>query len=199
MLVSAAPSAINAAVPGTMPGAPSGTPNEDPLALLRDLHLPQAVSDWPPALGWWLLTGLVLVGLIWVSRVLYRRYKRNAYRRLAQRELHAIAAEYSETQDARRALIAVQMLMKRAAMTAFNRAEVAALTGVAWAQFLDATSTTSRFSLGSGELLIDGPYQAKEAISSAELTALFSLCSQWLKSHSSASTVASPAASEQTL
>ena len=161
MLASAAPTTLPQAAPGIVPRAAS----EDPLAQLRDLHLPQAVADWPPALGWWLLAGLVLFGLVWFMRALYRRYQSNAYRRFAQRELTAIVAEHATTQDARRALSALQFLMKRVAMTAFNRAEVAALTGVAWTQFLDATSTTSQFSLGPGELLIDGPYEATQDLS----------------------------------
>ena len=56
-----------------------------------------------------------------------------------------IAANYNQTQDSRGALIALQLLMKRAAITAFNRTEVAALTGVAWTQFLDATSPKTYF------------------------------------------------------
>ena len=195
MLASAAPTTLPQAAPGIVPRAAS----EDPLAQLRDLHLPQAVADWPPALGWWLLAGLVLFGLVWFMRALYRRYQSNAYRRFAQRELTAIVAEHATTQDARRALSALQFLMKRVAMTAFNRAEVAALTGVAWTQFLDATSATSQFSLGPGELLIDGPYEATQDHSSQELTALFSICAEWLKNHSRASVVATPTASEQTL
>ena len=186
------------ATPTTLPQGAPGATSEDPLAQLRDLHLPQAVADWPPALGWWLLAGLVLFGLVWSMRALHRRYKSNAYRRFAQRELKAIVAEHAETQDARRALSRLQFLMKRVAMTAFNRAEVAALSGVAWTQFLDATSTTRQFSLGPGELLIDGPYQATQDHPSHELTALFSLCAEWLKHHSRASQVAVPAASEQT-
>lgn len=186
------------ATPTTLPQGAPGATSEDPLAQLRDLHLPQAVADWPPALGWWLLAGLVLFGLVWSMRALHRRYKSNAYRRFAQRELEAIVAEHAETQDARRALSRLQFLMKRVAMTAFNRAEVAALSGVAWTQFLDATSTTNQFSLGPGELLIDGPYQATQDHPSHELTALFSLCAEWLKHHSRASQVAVPAASEQT-
>ena len=195
MLASAAPTTLPQAAPGIVPRAAS----EEPLAQLRDLHLPHAVADWPPALGWWLLAGLVLFGLVWFMRALYRRYQSNAYRRFAQRELTAIVAEHATTQDARRALSALQFLMKRVAMTAFNRAEVAALTGVAWTQFLDATSATSQFSLGPGELLIDGPYEATQDHSSQELTALFSLCAEWLKNHSRASVVATPTASEQTL
>ncbi|MEJ6670123.1 MAG: DUF4381 domain-containing protein [Pseudomonadales bacterium] len=163
-----------------------GAMNNDPLANLRDLHLPEAVADWPPALGWWLLAGIFLIGLIWTARALYRRFKNNAYRRQAQLELKAIAANYNQTQDSRGALIALQLLMKRAAITAFNRTEVAALTGVAWTQFLDATSPKTIFSLGPGELLIDGPYQPSLAPSTTELTALFSLCGNWIKAHSKA-------------
>ena len=186
------------AAPTTLPQGAPGATSEDPLAQLRDLHLPQAVADWPPALGWWLLAGLVFFGLVWSMRALYWRYKSNAYRRFAQRELKAIVTEHAETQDARRALSRLQFLMKRVAMTAFNRAEVAALSGVTWTQFLYATSTTNQFSLGPGELLIDGPYQATQDHASHELTALFSLCAEWLKHHSRASQVAVPAASEQT-
>ncbi|MDP7406676.1 MAG: DUF4381 domain-containing protein, partial [SAR324 cluster bacterium] len=29
--------------------------NQDPLAALRDVHLPPAVSWWPPAPGWWII------------------------------------------------------------------------------------------------------------------------------------------------
>ena len=184
------------ATPTTLPQGAPGATSEDPLAQLRDLHLPQAVADWPPALGWWLLAGLVLFGLVWSMRALHRRYKSNAYRRFAQRELKAIVAEHAETQDARRALSRLQFLMKRVAITAFNRAEVAALSGVAWTQFLDATSTTSQFSLGPGELLIDGPYERTQDLSRIELTALFSLCAEWLENHTRTGKVVTPAESE---
>jgi hypothetical protein len=38
-------------------------PNQpDPLAALRDIHLPEAVSFWPLAPGWWIALG-IMVGL----------------------------------------------------------------------------------------------------------------------------------------
>ena len=55
----------------------SATAAADPLAELRDIHLPEAVGYWPLAPGWWLLlvSALVLAGLIvWTVR----RYRRNA-------------------------------------------------------------------------------------------------------------------------
>jgi len=196
MLSSAPAITTPPAAPSVLPGAMPTAVNEDPLAQLRDIHLPQTVADWPPALGWWLLAGLVLFGLFWAISALYRRYKSNAYRRIAQRELTTIAAEYTKDEDARRALIALQILMKRVAITAFNRAEVAALTGLAWTQFLDATSKTSQFSLGPGELLIDGPYERTQDLSRIELTALFSLCAGWLENHTRTGKVVTPAERE---
>ncbi|MGB5468066.1 MAG: DUF4381 family protein, partial [Sedimenticolaceae bacterium] len=39
------------------------TPSDTAIGLtgLRDYHLPDAVGWWPPAPGWWLLFGLLLV------------------------------------------------------------------------------------------------------------------------------------------
>ena len=49
----------------------------DPLAQLRDIHLPDTVSDWPPGPGWWVLAlVLLLFGaalVIWAVR----RYRKN--------------------------------------------------------------------------------------------------------------------------
>ena len=42
----------------------------DPAQLpLRDIHLPEAIGLWPPAFGWWILVGAVLVGMVfWALR-----------------------------------------------------------------------------------------------------------------------------------
>jgi hypothetical protein len=68
------------------------------LAGLRDYHVPEAVSWWPPAPGWWLLAGLMLVllGAGWWY------YQRSALRRLALGELRQL--ERSEPADAGRGI-----------------------------------------------------------------------------------------------
>ncbi|WP_315982906.1 DUF4381 domain-containing protein [Aliamphritea spongicola] len=71
----------------------SVTAAADPLAELRDIHLPEAVGYWPVAPGWWLLLAsvLVLAGLIvWTVR----RYRHNAYRRAAAKELDKVYQQY---------------------------------------------------------------------------------------------------------
>ena len=43
---------------------PPETNIAEPLADLRDIHLPQPISWWPPAPGWWILLGLLLVSIL---------------------------------------------------------------------------------------------------------------------------------------
>ena len=38
----------------------------DPLAQLRDIHLPPPVDPGLPAIGWWLLAGLAMAALCWI-------------------------------------------------------------------------------------------------------------------------------------
>lgn len=56
MTMPAAPATPASAVP-----APAG---DDPLAGLRDIHLPPDVPFWPPAPGWFALAGLVVLVLL---------------------------------------------------------------------------------------------------------------------------------------
>lgn len=39
---------------------------------LRDIHLPEAVSWWPPAIGWWLLA-LLMAGVVFYALWFYKR------------------------------------------------------------------------------------------------------------------------------
>lgn len=64
--------------------------NQDQLAQLRDIHLPEAVSAWPPAPGWWVLLGMsTIVGII-AGRGLLQRYRSRLYRRQALQKLSLI-------------------------------------------------------------------------------------------------------------
>ena len=52
----------------------------DPLAGLRDIALPAAVSWWPLAPGWWLLLGLVLLFALALPLWLWWRHRRRCWR-----------------------------------------------------------------------------------------------------------------------
>lgn len=120
-------------------------PGTDPLAQLRDIHLPPPVGWWPPAPGWWLLAGALLAALLalgwWLLR--YRRARR--YRRLALRELQRLQTQWRERHDDAAFAVAVNQLLKRTALAAYPRSEVAALNGADWLSFLDSRLRRPRF------------------------------------------------------
>ena len=104
--------------------------NSDPTSLenLRDIVVPPAVSWWPLAPGWYVVifTGLaVATFLAWRQ---LRQWKRNAYRREA---LDALRQAGSTSE--------IASLLKRTALSAFPRSEVAGLTGEAWCDWLETT------------------------------------------------------------
>ena len=55
----------------------------DPLAQLRDIHLPAAVSAWPLAPGWWMLILLAIASLSYLAWHVLQRHRVKLYRRQA--------------------------------------------------------------------------------------------------------------------
>jgi len=104
--------------------------NTDPASLdnLREIILPPPAPWWPPAPGWWMLLGLLtLLGVIAAFRA-WRTWRAAAYRRAALRKL-AAAANAS----------AIAEILKRTALVAYPRKDVAALSGAAWLAWLAQT------------------------------------------------------------
>ena len=111
------------------------TPPTDALANLRDIHLPDPVSAWPPAPAWWLLAALAVAAcaaLVW-----WLRARRRSARRAAFRELDRLALAYREAPDLPRLARELSSLLRRFALTRFPRQEVAALHGARWLEFLE--------------------------------------------------------------
>ncbi|MEO8327154.1 MAG: DUF4381 domain-containing protein, partial [Nitrospirota bacterium] len=72
--------------------------SSSPLQELRDVHLPDPISLWPPAPGWWITFGLVMMGgmvFLWILR----NRRRTQARRLAMNELGAIKQYYDTHRD----------------------------------------------------------------------------------------------------
>ncbi len=103
----------------------------DELAKLKDAHELAAISWWPPAIGWWLLAGAVLLLLIMLVVYLYPRWQLRNYRRFFRLQLQRLQATPDATQ-----MQQLNLLIKKMALLAFPRTEVASLTGSAWTKFL---------------------------------------------------------------
>ena len=110
----------------------------DPLAQLRDIHLPEPVSAWPPGPGWWLVTAVILILLGWATWWLLRHHRRNAWRRQAQRELEQAFSDWRDHGSDSGYQHQLSAILKRAAISQAPSGEVAGLTGERWNEYLDA-------------------------------------------------------------
>jgi hypothetical protein len=100
----------------------------DPLAQLKDIHLPGAVHNYPIAPGWWLLALIALTLLVFSliklrQFVVKRRVKKQAIKQL------------TKTQDA----VAIVNILKWALLAYFPRSQVAHLSGNNLKTFLTET------------------------------------------------------------
>ncbi len=143
---------------------------------LKDIHLPEAVSWFPPALGWWLLVlclPLVTAFLYW----LYKRLTRQTALKSAKKILATI--QQDRLGDNHKKLSELSVLLRRVAISLNPRAEVASLTGAAWLAFLDSSLKDAPFSQGIGQCLSYAPYQ-KTPLTETQMNALIALCANWL-------------------
>jgi hypothetical protein len=111
------------------------------LSRLADIVVPAAIAWWPPAPGWWILGAALVAAIAILTGNAIRRYRHNAYRRAALAELSAIGAHEGSADAA-----AISAVLKRAALVAYPRIEVASLTGSAWLAFLDRSAGINVFS-----------------------------------------------------
>lgn len=146
------------------------------LAGLKDLHLPPAIAWWPPAPGWFILLGLILlIGLIYAAYK-YWRWRRLYFQRQALLQLSELKQQYLNQE--KNSLERVSILLRRLSLYYYPRLQVAGLVGEAWLKFLDETGRTDQFSQGIGQHLLTAPYQA---LCAEDISVLFDLLEQWVK------------------
>lgn len=148
---------------------------------LHDIHLPEAVSWWPPALGWWALP--VLLALLTLLAVLvHRRRRRKAPLRAAQRELKALRRSYRKRLDDPALAAELSRLLRRVAVTQYPRAEAARLTGEDWLRFLDrplaGSQRSEAFTRGAGRALMEAPYNPN---AQSDGRMLLDLAAYWIR------------------
>jgi hypothetical protein len=152
----------------------------DALGQLRDIHLPEPISGWPPAPGWWLLGILVLLTTIIAVRWLIAYYQNNAYRRAAQAQLNSLIKDHDARDSCTTYAININLLLKQVAVTSYYKTNVASLSGKQWLEFLDSTGNTKNFTEGPGHYLETAQYQPNVNFDVAALT---QCCRQWINEH----------------
>jgi Domain of unknown function (DUF4381) len=103
------------------------------LSKLHDFYQPPPPAWTPQTVGWYVLFAIIAVALIGCVIYWVHRYIADRYRREALRELDAASPEQFSA------------LLKRTALAAWPREQVASLSGDAWLKFLQQTSPSHAF------------------------------------------------------
>jgi len=155
--------------------------NPDEL-LLRDIHLPDPVSWWPPAMGWWMII-VAVFGLI-VAVAWWRRRQstiRNAPATIARCELDRLRKTWTEHGDTQRLVNEISIWLRRAGMSMTSRRQAASPTGDQWRQCLDEIAGEPIFADTNDRLVTEIPYRApapEHALVDGDQ--LLALCDRWL-------------------
>ncbi len=163
--------------------------SQNPLDMLRDIHLPGEVSAWPPAPGWWILAILSIAFILWVVRFFWKKHQQKRLLHLSIYTMNELEHAYSQHKDPAILVKQYSSLLRQIALARFPRQEIASLTGHSWLTFLDLSAGTSLFntdkgSTDAGDLLTLGPYQKSEASSEVNrehLNELKQAIHQWVK------------------
>lgn len=146
----------------------------DPQSIsLREIHLPDAINWWPPAIGWWLVL-LTCLFLAWLVHYLTRP----TAIKTAKKQLLEIKQDNS-SEDIDK-LVKISELLRRVAISNSPRSECASLTGQAWLEYLDKTLKNNPFTQGAGQYLANAHFK-KIPDNNIDITKIINICEKWLK------------------
>jgi hypothetical protein len=153
---------------------------------LRDIHLPDPVSWWPPAPGWWLVLGSIIAIAIFTLLIKKIR-QRNLLKNFALGELTNIHNQYENDNNKKILAQSLSILLRRVSVSFYPRKNVASLTGEQWLQHLDNTSDKKGFNTAEGHALITAPYLPEgknpgDNSNGINADSLISLCKTWVLS-----------------
>ena len=142
----------------------------NPLEKLHDFYQPQPPPWVPQTVGWYIVFALLLLLAAWGAWHLCASWRRNRYRREALKEM-----EHAD-------ISAIPVLLKRTALVAWPREEVASLSGDAWLQFLAKHGPDSSFDQDVGRRLLDLDYHGS-LLDPAEEVELRASATNWVRRH----------------
>lgn len=161
----------------------------DPLAQLRDIHLPDPVSIWPLALGWWALIVIIIFFAVALTVWLVKRSRQQRYRKTAEALIEQAWQQFENDSDSSAYLTQLIYILRRTAITAYAKSGVQQLHGENWLRFLDSSinftdgTHINPFTDGAGKSLLTLPYRSSSTHNDAEIKSLHQLVTYWAKHH----------------
>lgn len=160
---------------------PIPNPNTSPaadLSQLKDIHLPDTITAWPIAFGWW--TVLVLTVLLVAAAIYFWLHlkAKNANKKAALHLLNLKYEQFKANADAQAFLQHSNQILKRYCLKQYPAA--VGLSGLAWTDFLIRHSEKTFFNETLAHAMSEGLYQKNCQYNVDEL---YQACSSWLKNN----------------
>jgi len=148
---------------------------------LVETEAPSNISWWPETVGWKILFVIFIVFIVRKAYLIWQEYKRNAYRREALLWLQQLP-DYNAASIASiyRQLPA---LLRKTALSAFDRTEINLLSKQSWEAWLDQQSDKSHFVDNCPSLLHSLAYDPQCQINQEQMSCLLSEITLWIKDH----------------
>ena len=150
---------------------------------LRDIHLPEPISWWPLAPGWWMLFAITLIITLTIY-IAMKIYRSRQLKRDITSEFEQIKLQFENSQNKSQLAKSLSVLLRRANITYNPASNVAGLTSDNWLAWLDKTSKHStadtRFQSDTGKILLSAPYLPDDATLDFNAKELIHLCETWL-------------------
>ena len=158
------------------------------LEQLADIHLPAAITYWPPAPGWWVLAAFVLAALVWASLQVLQQIRQRKICAYALKELDKIHQEFEENdRSSEEAENSAQLLfvnqfnsvIRRVALWHYPNSGIASLGGAAWVDFIKEKGDSSGMTKEIAEAISQGRFKPHCEV---DVNALDQFGQQWISS-----------------
>ncbi len=146
---------------------------------LRDIHLPESVSWWPPAIGWWLvLVSMILLFVL--ARFIIWAIRQRALKKSAKAEIAKVIANYKFDSDKAGLVQGLSIAFRRIGMSYLGRNQCGGLHGPEWYEQLNLLVPQNRLSDDAIRLLSVSPYQKVPQFDSGAIDSLMDAASKWV-------------------
>ena len=161
--------------------------------MLQDFYpsiAPEPVSWWPQTVGWTVVAILLVAAAGWWSFRRIQKWRVDRYRREALAYLDSL--QKTPDSDLGGVIEKLPVVLKATALQAYQRVDVAALSGPAWLAFLDSHYAGPRFASETGRYLLRISYQpvASWGLESSQARLLLDMTNQWIREHTTCATCA---------
>lgn len=146
---------------------------------LRDVHLPETISWWPLAWGWWVLITVLVLATATSSYFIYKNRAKNQYRKLATSSLKQSYESWKLSNNKQDYLHAANDVLKRCVLHNKQHSSLATLTGHAWITQLNQWAKSPLSEMATNALA----FECYRANPESDIDALHTELIRWLETH----------------